>query len=136
VSDARRNPPSGRRWRTSKGGLRCANLPYRAGAGTSPIPFGANAPNANPQGLGSFAYNLRLPGQYFNAESGLHYNTHRDYDPRLGRYLESDPMGLAGGVNTYACVDSNPLNWVDPFGLTQEDVKLLRKINFIGAADF
>jgi RHS repeat-associated protein len=91
-------------------------------------PFGANAPNANPQGLGSFAYNLRLPGQYFDAESGLHYNTYRDYDPRLGRYIESDPIGLAGGVNTYAYVNSNPLNWVDPFGLTQEDVNWAQEV--------
>ncbi|VVQ23964.1 RHS repeat-associated core domain-containing protein [Pseudomonas fluorescens] len=59
---------------------------------------------------------LRFQGQYFDAESGLYYNRHRYYDPRLGRYMTPDPIKLAGGLNQYQYVP-NPTGWVDPLGL-------------------
>jgi RHS repeat-associated protein len=59
-----------------------------------------------------------LPGQYFDVETGLHYNYFRDYDPELGRYITSDPIGLdANTLNTYAYVSSNPVNFIDLNGL-------------------
>jgi len=80
-------------------------------------PFGVNVPNENPSGLGAFDLPLRLPDQYFDKETNLHYNYFRDYDPSLGRYGESDPIGLKAGLNTYAYVQSQPVSRVDPFGL-------------------
>jgi RHS repeat-associated protein len=61
--------------------------------------------------------NLRLPGQYFDRETGLHYNYFRDYDPGSGRYVEADPIGLNGGMNLYTYANANPLLYVDPNGL-------------------
>ena len=80
-------------------------------------PFGDNAANENPSSLGAFEMPVRFPGQYFDKETNLAYNYFRDYDPKLGRYVQSDPIGLAGGLNTYAYTYSNPLSKADLTGL-------------------
>ncbi|WP_019864691.1 RHS repeat-associated core domain-containing protein [Methylovulum miyakonense] len=80
-------------------------------------PFGANPPDTNPSGLGGFYYPLRLPGQYFDVETGLFYNVFRSYDAKGGRYTQSDPIGIDGGLNTFGYVGGNPVNGVDPLGL-------------------
>ena len=80
-------------------------------------PFGVNAANEDPDDNSVlFIYNLRFPGQYYDAETGLHYNYFRTYDPSTGRYLESDPIGLAGGLNTYGYVGGDPLSYSDSRG--------------------
>ncbi|MGE0721911.1 MAG: RHS repeat-associated core domain-containing protein [Novosphingobium sp.] len=65
---------------------------------------------------GTAAIRLGYPGQWHDGTSGLYQNWHRDYDPTLGRYMETDPIGLAGGTNLYAYVGGNPVNVVDPRG--------------------
>jgi len=80
-------------------------------------PFGVSAPDENPSGLGAFEFPMRFPGQYFDKETNQHYNDQRDaYDPVIGRYTQSDPIGLGSGLNTYAYVGANPLVFTDPTG--------------------
>ena len=79
-------------------------------------PFGDSLPNENPSGLGAFEFSLRFPGQYADKETNLHYNMARDYWPEGGRYIQSDPIGLDGGINTYSYVGGNPLSYSDPTG--------------------
>jgi RHS repeat-associated protein len=91
-------------------------------------PFGNTEPVTATKGSGffggglfgsldsGFTYDLRFPGQIYDPETGLNYNMARDYNPALGRYAESDPIGLVGGVNTYGYVRQNPLKYIDPRG--------------------
>lgn len=81
-------------------------------------PFGLQQPDENPSNLGAFTYNQRFPGQLYDRETNTHYNYFRDYDPQLGRYVQSDPIGLSGGsFSTYAYVNGDPIGRSDPLGL-------------------
>lgn len=73
-------------------------------------------PFGNGQPTGALTYNLRFPGQYYDAETGHNYNYFRDYDASTGRYTESDRLGIIGSINTYLYTDANPLNSGDPRG--------------------
>jgi RHS repeat-associated protein len=76
--------------------------------------WGEQAPTNN-----GYTYNLRFPGQYYDAEYGLNDNINRTFDPAVGRYIQSDPMGLLSGVSTYTYGSNNPMALVDPLGLWQ-----------------
>ncbi len=76
--------------------------------------------------LAGFSHNKRFPGQYYDQETGLSYNYYRDYDPSIGRYIQSDPIGLQGGINLYTYAAVNPSNVIDFWGLSPEDVKRIQ----------
>ena len=76
--------------------------------------------NTPAQEIGGVTVNLRFPGQYFDAETNLHYNRFRYYDPALGRYITSDPIGLFNGTNTFVYVRANALHWTDKLGLAND----------------
>src|SRR6185437_293022 len=78
-------------------------------------PFGEQPPTSST----GYVLNLRYPGQYYDAETNTNYNLFRTYEPATGRYLQSDPIGLAGGISTYAYVSGDPIDYVDPNGLWQ-----------------
>jgi len=80
-------------------------------------PFGGGAANENPASLGAFSFNLRFPGQIAMSETGNRQNGFRDYESFTGRYLQSDPIGLKGGINSYSYVTANPLGRIDSLGL-------------------
>ena len=84
---------------------------YTTWKGTSEA-FGATNPT-----ILATQMNLRFPGQYWDQETSTHYNFHRDYVPGIGRYVQSDPIGLNGGINEFAYVEGNPLMRKDAYGL-------------------
>jgi RHS repeat-associated protein len=81
-------------------------------------PFGEQPPTSS-----GYTLNLRFAGQYYDAESGLVHNDQRDYCPACGRYVQSDPIGLAGGISTYAADLNSPLSYNDPSGLCTDGDK-------------
>ena len=84
--------------------------------------FGNTQAEEDPDGDGqATVINLRFPGQYRDEETNLFYNWYRYYDPQLGRYITSDPIGLDGGINTYGYANQNPLYWIDPRGLNANE---------------
>ncbi|MBX9399792.1 DUF6531 domain-containing protein [Lysobacter sp. BMK333-48F3] len=87
--------------------------------------FGNDTPNQDPDQDGAmFAFDLRFPGQKYDAAAALNYNYFRDYDAALGRYVQSDPVGLLGGVSTFVYVGGNPLAWVDSLGLAKDKTEM------------
>ena len=83
--------------------------------------FGQTLPDEDPDGDGTAtSLDLRFPGQLADRETGTHYNYFRDYDPRVARYLETDPIGLQGGTNTFGYALQNPNSNTDATGLISE----------------
>jgi len=96
-------------------------------------PFGETMVNPN----STVVNHLRLPGQYYDEETGLHYNYHRYYDPRTGRYLRADPIGQLGGVNIFVYAANNPIMSMDPLGLRRKRISIPNSSNIAGAiSDF
>jgi len=91
--------------------------------------FGLGEANEDPDRDGSgTTVALRFPGQTYDSETGLHYNYFRDYDPVTGRYIESDPIGLNGGINTYSYVDNDPVNYMDAEGFSRRRANMVSPI--------
>ena len=95
-------------------------------------PFGKAHIQTDPDGDGThLAFPLRFPGQYEDAETGLHYNRHRYYDPQIGRYLSPDPLGQIDGPNLYLYAGNDPVNLSDPYGLTYTWQDFKRDAGFV-----
>ena len=94
-------------------------------------PFGTTPANEDPDNDGNnFVSNLRFPGQYFDIETNTHYNYFRDYEPETGRYVQSDPIGLDGGINTYVYVEADSLQNFDSDGLVPKRSKWRLIVHF------
>ncbi|WP_252717741.1 RHS repeat domain-containing protein [Acinetobacter seifertii] len=85
-------------------------------------PFGESAATVSVSGV---EINLRFPGMYYDKQTGLYYNHHRYYNPKWGRYMEPDPIGLEGGLNPFVYSNNDPINKVDPSGLGWKQLKLI-----------
>jgi RHS repeat-associated protein len=106
------------------------------------MPFGIATVNEDPDGDGiRMTNNFRFPGQYYDSETGLNYNYQRTYDPALGRYTQSDPIGLNGGMNPFGYVGGNPVSHTDLLGLrcdgtgcwtTPQERQILNRGNYLG----
>ena len=96
-------------------------------------PFGNNVANETAAGF-TFEFPLRFPGQYADKETNLHYNYFRDYDSGIGRYVQSDPIGLGGGLNTYLYANGDPLRYVDPKGEAAAAIIVGGTVLIVGAA--
>ncbi len=84
--------------------------------------FGDSAPNQDADGDGTtFEFDMRFPGQRYDSATGMSYNYFRDYDSGAGRYIQSDPIGLSGGLATYDYAESRPVISIDRLGLSPED---------------
>ena len=95
--------------------------------------FGNTAPDQNPDGdANAFVFDMRFPGQRFDAVSGLNQNYFRDYEPGTGRYTTSDPTGLSANISLYQFVSSQPLTRFDPDGLEEVNINLYNKGTIIG----
>ena len=99
-------------------------------------PFGETLPDedVDKDGL-SLSYNLRFPGQYYDQETKKHYNFNRDYNPVTGRYVQSDPIGLEGGMNTFVYVNGKPLMYIDSRGLSYRPQWTLGHGDLIAGSD-
>ncbi|MEG3792722.1 RHS repeat-associated core domain-containing protein, partial [Lysobacter sp. CCNWLW3] len=96
--------------------------------------FGNSAPNQDPDlDSTNFVFDMRFPGQRYDVATGLNYNYFRDYDPESGRYVQSDPIGLAGGIGTFAYVDSSPFAGMDADGLSKRTASLPSSASVIHA---
>jgi RHS repeat-associated protein len=94
-------------------------------------PWGNIEEEFNPHNI---EQNIRLPGQHHDRETGLYYNRHRYYDPKIGAYINQDPIGLGGGTNVYGYGHHNPLNIIDPIGLFGYGRSMGEK--YLGHGDF